>query len=186
MFVETDERSGAAYRDFWARLNKGETQSAEYKRIDNHGREVWVQASYIPVLDSRGNPTKVIALASDITAKESRISGKRGSGFRHRTRAGSGRIQIGRHDHYRETEPSLTRWASPLAKCRGSMMACSWSCRSGQAQLIANSGPSSIAARLNRPNTGGLGKGGREFGLRDLQSDRGRDRKAVQSCRVHD
>jgi methyl-accepting chemotaxis protein len=69
MFVETDERSGAAYRDFWARLNKGETQSAEYKRIDNHGREVWVQASYIPVLDSRGNPTKVIALASDITAK---------------------------------------------------------------------------------------------------------------------
>ncbi|EAQ37118.1 PAS sensor protein [Nitrobacter sp. Nb-311A] len=69
MFVEADERSGAAYRDFWARLNKGETQSAEYKRVDNHGEEVWVQASYIPVLDVRGNPTKVIALVSDITAK---------------------------------------------------------------------------------------------------------------------
>lgn len=70
MFVEADERSGAAYRDFWARLNKGETQSAEFKRIDRHGDEVWVQASYIPVLDSRGNPKKVIALAADITAKK--------------------------------------------------------------------------------------------------------------------
>lgn len=70
MFVEADERSGAGYRDFWARLNKGETQSAEFKRIDRHGDEVWVQASYIPVLDSRGNPKKVIALAADITAKK--------------------------------------------------------------------------------------------------------------------
>ncbi len=70
MFVEADERSGAAYRDFWARLNKGETQSAEFKRIDRHGDEVWVQASYIPVLDSRGNPKKIIALAADITAKK--------------------------------------------------------------------------------------------------------------------
>lgn len=70
MFVEADERSGAAYRDFWARLNKGETQSAEFKRIDRHGDEVWVQASYIPVLDSRGNPKKIIALVADITAKK--------------------------------------------------------------------------------------------------------------------
>ncbi len=70
MFVEADERSGAGYRDFWARLNKGETQSADYKRIDRRGDEVWVQASYIPVLDSRGKPTKIIALAADITAKK--------------------------------------------------------------------------------------------------------------------
>jgi methyl-accepting chemotaxis protein len=70
MFVEADERSSAAYRDFWARLNQGESQSAEYKRIDRDGEEVWVQASYLPVLDARGNPTKVIEIASDITAKK--------------------------------------------------------------------------------------------------------------------
>lgn len=70
MFVEADERSSAAYRDFWARLNQGESQSAEYKRIDRDGEEVWVQASYLPVLDARGKPTKVIEIASDITAKK--------------------------------------------------------------------------------------------------------------------
>ncbi len=70
MFVEADERTGAAYREFWARLNRGESQTADYKRIDSHGDEVWVRASYIPVLDSRGKPTKVIELAADITAKK--------------------------------------------------------------------------------------------------------------------
>jgi methyl-accepting chemotaxis protein len=70
MFVEPDERTGAAYREFWARLNQGESQSADYKRIDKHGEEVWVRASYIPVLDSRGKPTKVIELAADITAQK--------------------------------------------------------------------------------------------------------------------
>jgi methyl-accepting chemotaxis protein len=70
MFVDADERSGAAYRDFWARLNQGESQSAEYKRIDKDGEEVWVQATYLPVLDSRGNPKKVIEIAADITAKK--------------------------------------------------------------------------------------------------------------------
>ncbi|GAB1717797.1 MAG: putative PAS/PAC sensor protein [Nitrobacter sp.] len=70
MFVEADERSGAAYREFWARLNQGESQSADYKRVDSHGEEVWIRASYIPVLDSRGKPTKVIELAADITAQK--------------------------------------------------------------------------------------------------------------------
>jgi methyl-accepting chemotaxis protein len=70
MFVEADERTGAAYREFWARLNQGESQSAEYKRIDSHGEEVWIRASYIPVLNSRGKPTKVIELAADITAQK--------------------------------------------------------------------------------------------------------------------
>src|ERR1700749_3480464 len=51
MFVEPAERDSAAYREFWARLNRGEYQSAEYKRIGNGGREVWIQASYNPILD---------------------------------------------------------------------------------------------------------------------------------------
>jgi methyl-accepting chemotaxis protein len=70
MFVDADERTGAAYREFWARLNQGESQTADYKRIDKYGEEVWVRASYIPVLNSRGKPTKVIELAADITAQK--------------------------------------------------------------------------------------------------------------------
>ena len=70
MLVETSERSSDAYREFWAKLNRGEPQSAEYKRISKDGDEVWVQASYNPVLDAKGNPTKVIKLATDITAQK--------------------------------------------------------------------------------------------------------------------
>jgi PAS domain S-box-containing protein len=70
IFVEAGERSSLAYREFWAKLNRGEPQSAEYKRVGKDGKEIWVQASYNPVLDSKGKPTKIIELATDITAKK--------------------------------------------------------------------------------------------------------------------
>src|SRR6476659_10675031 len=70
MCVEASERSSLAYREFWTKLNRGEPQSAEYKRVGKDGKEIWVQASYNPVLDSKGKPTKVVELATDITAKK--------------------------------------------------------------------------------------------------------------------
>jgi methyl-accepting chemotaxis protein len=70
MFVEAEERDSPAYRDFWAALNRGEFQVAEYKRIAKGGREIWIQASYNPVLDSRGRPETVIKFATDITAQK--------------------------------------------------------------------------------------------------------------------
>ena len=45
------ERDSAAYREFWAKLNRGEYQAAEYKRIGKGGKEVWILASYNPILD---------------------------------------------------------------------------------------------------------------------------------------
>jgi methyl-accepting chemotaxis protein len=67
MFVNPAERDGAAYREFWARLNRGECQSAEYKRFGNGGREIWIQASYNPILDLNGKPFKVVKYATDTT-----------------------------------------------------------------------------------------------------------------------
>jgi methyl-accepting chemotaxis protein len=72
MFVDASERDGAAYREFWAKLNRGEYQSAEYKRIGKGGREVWIQASYNPVLDGSGKPFKVVKFATDITERKIR------------------------------------------------------------------------------------------------------------------
>ena len=71
MFVEPGERDSAEYRGFWANLNRGEYQAAEYKRIAKGGREVWIQASYNPILDRSGKPVRVVKFATDITAKES-------------------------------------------------------------------------------------------------------------------
>src|SRR6267142_767476 len=67
MFVEQAERESAAYRDFWAALNRGEFQTGEFKRIGKGGKEVWIQASYNPILDFNGRPFKVVKYASDVT-----------------------------------------------------------------------------------------------------------------------
>jgi methyl-accepting chemotaxis protein len=70
MFVEPAMRDSAAYREFWASLNRGQYQAAEYKRIGKGGKEVWIQASYNPMLDRNGKVCKVIKFAMDITAKK--------------------------------------------------------------------------------------------------------------------
>jgi methyl-accepting chemotaxis protein len=69
MFVDPVEREGAAYREFWAALNRGEYQAAEYKRIGKNSKEVWIQASYNPILDLNGKPFKVVKYATDTTAQ---------------------------------------------------------------------------------------------------------------------
>jgi methyl-accepting chemotaxis protein len=70
MFVPEAERNGAAYREFWAALNRGEFQAAEYRRIGKGGKEVWLQASYNPLLDAAGKPFKVVKFCTDITARK--------------------------------------------------------------------------------------------------------------------
>jgi methyl-accepting chemotaxis protein len=72
MFVEPGERDGAVYREFWAKLNRGEYQAAEYKRIGKGGKEVWILATYNPILDSNGKPFKVVKFATDVTAQKLR------------------------------------------------------------------------------------------------------------------
>lgn len=69
MFVEPAMRDSAAYREFWAQLNRGEFQAAEYKRIGKGGREVWIQASYNPILDLNGKPFKVVKYATDTSTQ---------------------------------------------------------------------------------------------------------------------
>lgn len=69
MFVDAAERGGNEYRTFWEKLNRGEFQSGEFRRIARDGRDVWLQASYNPVLDDFGKPIKVIKFASDISQR---------------------------------------------------------------------------------------------------------------------
>lgn len=72
MFVPADQRDSAEYQAFWAKLNRGEPQADEFKRIAKGGRDVWIEASYNPVLDDAGKPVKVVKIATDITAKKIR------------------------------------------------------------------------------------------------------------------
>ena len=67
LFVDDAQRQSAEYKEFWAKLNRGEYQTAEYKRYGKGGKEVWIQASYNPILDLNGKPFKVVKYAADIS-----------------------------------------------------------------------------------------------------------------------
>lgn len=72
LFVDPGERESEGYRQFWESLKRGTFASAEYKRLAKGGREVWIQASYNPVLDAGGRPVKIVKFATDITAQKLR------------------------------------------------------------------------------------------------------------------
>ncbi len=67
MFVEPVYASSNDYRNFWDSLNRGVFQAAEYKRIGKGGKEVWIQASYNPIMGVDGKPVKVVKFATDTT-----------------------------------------------------------------------------------------------------------------------
>ncbi|PPU71349.1 chemotaxis protein [Xanthomonas melonis] len=67
MFVDAATRQSAAYRAFWDSLGRGAFDAGRYRRIGKDGREVWIQASYNPVLDEHGRPYKVVKYATDVT-----------------------------------------------------------------------------------------------------------------------
>src|SRR3954454_7821850 len=70
MFVDEAYKQSPGYKEFWAKLNRGEYDAAEYKRIGKGGREVWIQASYNPIFDLNGKPFKVVKYATDVTAQK--------------------------------------------------------------------------------------------------------------------
>jgi len=68
-FVESGYQQSIEYKNFWNRLARGEFDAGQYKRIGKGGREVWIQASYNPILDNNNRPFKVVKYATDITAE---------------------------------------------------------------------------------------------------------------------
>lgn len=70
MFVDAAERSSDAYHQFWERLRNGQFQAAQYRRIGKGGKEVWIEASYNPVLDANGRPYSVVKFATDLSKRK--------------------------------------------------------------------------------------------------------------------
>ncbi|MDG5501242.1 PAS domain S-box protein [Marinobacter sp. BGYM27] len=66
MFVEPGEADSERYKKFWESLRQGTPQTAEFKRIGKDGREIWIQASYTPIVE-RGKVQRIIKFASDVT-----------------------------------------------------------------------------------------------------------------------
>ncbi len=72
MFVDLAQRQSAEYRQFWEKLGRGDYDAGQYRRVGKGGREIWLEASYNPIMDASGRPTKVVKFATDITAQKRR------------------------------------------------------------------------------------------------------------------
>ena len=70
MFADPVDANSPAYAAFWAKLNRGEFDTGIYRRLGKGGKEVWIQASYNPILDGNGKPVKVVKFAADITGQK--------------------------------------------------------------------------------------------------------------------
>ena len=68
IFCDPDYAKSDAYAEFWQKLGRGEFHEAEFKRLAKGGEELWLRASYNPVLDKDGKPVKVMKFATDVTA----------------------------------------------------------------------------------------------------------------------
>ena len=72
IFVDPAEHDTPAYQQFWQNLRAGAYCQGEYRRIAKDGREIWLHATYNPILDVDGTPLKIIKFATDITAEVAR------------------------------------------------------------------------------------------------------------------
>ncbi|QHT67719.1 PAS domain S-box protein [Rhodocytophaga rosea] len=70
IFCQENYSNSTAYKKFWENLNKGRFDAAQYKRIGKDGKEIWIQATYNPILDGSGKPYKVVKFATDITEQK--------------------------------------------------------------------------------------------------------------------
>ncbi|WCM87789.1 methyl-accepting chemotaxis protein [Acidovorax sp. NCPPB 3576] len=67
MFCTPEVVRSADYARLWERLARGEVDAGRYRRVAKDGKDVWIQASYNPILDTSGKPYKVVKFATDIT-----------------------------------------------------------------------------------------------------------------------
>ena len=67
LFCDPVYTRSAEYQQLWASLNDGRFVAERFKRLDKHGRELWLEASYNPVRDTRGQLYKIVKFAVDIT-----------------------------------------------------------------------------------------------------------------------
>lgn len=67
IFVDPAERESVAYKGFWKSLAEGKPQTSSFRRVRKDGNDLWIQASYTPLLSPAGEVCKVVKFATDIT-----------------------------------------------------------------------------------------------------------------------
>jgi methyl-accepting chemotaxis protein len=67
IFVSYEYSKSDEYIEFWERLKKGNFFDGVFERKKVDGSTIYLQATYNPIFDSKGNTTNVVKIATDIT-----------------------------------------------------------------------------------------------------------------------
>lgn len=67
IFCDPGYSASEQYQQFWHKMARGEHDSGEYRRVTKAGQDLWIQASYSPILDMNGLPSKVVKYALDVS-----------------------------------------------------------------------------------------------------------------------
>jgi methyl-accepting chemotaxis protein len=78
IFLDPQDSASEAYREFWSALRKGIFKSGQFRRFRKDGSEIWIEASYNPILDASGRPCKVVKFATDMTERKHREADQAG------------------------------------------------------------------------------------------------------------
>lgn len=73
IFVDPTYAASPEYADFWHRLRAGDIFTDQFPRLTRTGRRIWIQATYAPVLDAGGKITRVVKVATDVTARRDAV-----------------------------------------------------------------------------------------------------------------
>jgi len=74
MFCDPGYAESDAYAKFWQKLGRGELHCEEFGRLGKDGKQIWLRASYNPVLDKNGKAVRVVKFATDVTASKLQIA----------------------------------------------------------------------------------------------------------------
>lgn len=73
IFVGKDEAAGKEYQHFWTDLAGGKSNIGEFRRVTKSGDDVYISASYNPIIGLEGEVVKVVKYAVDITEQKKEI-----------------------------------------------------------------------------------------------------------------
>ncbi len=73
-FLDPAFTASVEFRQFWTELAQGKYFSGEYRYFGRDGKEIWISATYNPILDLNGRTFKIVQYATDITEAKRRTS----------------------------------------------------------------------------------------------------------------
>jgi len=151
MFVEPGQAASRDYEEFWRKLRNGEFVAGEFLRIAKGGKEIWIQASYNPVLNADGKPVKIVKFATDITERkrsEAIIEALKGSLVKMANGDLSGRIDTAFTGAYEELRQAFNQSLERLAEIVNSLQQTSRALKTATGEIL--SGANDLSERTTK------------------------------------